>query len=229
MDTNLSDITIIRPDYFGVDNTNPIVTLLSPADNEFKSTVDLETNANDANIDKVEFYVDAALVGTDTNGNNGWKTNNVSLSQGDNTWFAKAFDAAGNNTTSTTRTVRVDLTDPAVSVDPVSNGVVNSRITITGSATDLPGIGGYGVASVQVTISGPPGTVGSAVNTGTNFSTWNFTFTPTAGGNYTVQAKATDQAGNFKNSNPRSFTVSADSSPPVITSSVNGSLGTNGR
>jgi hypothetical protein len=210
-----------------VDSTNPTVTLTSPANLAFvHGPVDLEANPGDANgIQKVEFYVDGtgagSLVGVDTSaGGGGWKVTNIALSDGDHTWSAKAFDNAGNNVFSSSRTIHVDSTNPNVSINSVPNGSVGTSMTITGTASDLPALVGYGVASVQVTISGPAGTTGAATNTGTNFSTWSFTFTPSAPGSYSAQAMATDQAGNSSNSNTRNFTVVADSTAPATTISL---------
>jgi len=209
-----------------LDNTNPTLTLNSPADNAFiNDSEDLvatptDVGGDDSNIDKVEFYVDGALKGTDNSGSSGWKLtlNTSTLADGNHSWFAKAFDEAGNNTASASRILRVDNTKPDVAVDPVADGIVGSPITLTGTASD-PSATASGVASVQVTITKPDSTTvgGSATNTDTNFSTWSFSFTPDQAGNYSVVAKATDNAGNFKNSSAVSFFVVADGTPPTTT------------
>lgn len=219
-----------------VDNANPTVTLDSPADNAFVKSppsISLEASPVDAsNIDKVEFYVDGGFVDDDDNSGGGWNVNfdTSSLSDGDHTWYAKAFDKAGNNASSTSRTIKVDNSDPSVAINPIADGPVGSTFIITGTSSDLPVAAGYGVASVDVSISGPGPVSGPATNTGTNFSTWSFSYTPTAAqaGSHTVTAKATDTAGNFTNASPVSFTVVSDSTPPVITPNVVGTLGSNG-
>jgi Bacterial Ig-like domain (group 3)/Bacterial Ig-like domain/Galactose oxidase, central domain len=203
-----------------VDNTNPTITLSSPADNAFVMgnnvplvALPVDAGGDASNIGKVEFYIDSGLVSTDTSPAGGWNfnLNTTTLPDGSHTWFAKAFDKAGNNAVSATRTIEVDNTNPTIAVDPVSGASAGTPLTITGTAGD-PGTGASGVASVFVTITGPGPTVtGNATNTGTNFSTWSFTYTPLAAqaGSNTVVAKATDNAGNFKNSAPVNFTITS--------------------
>src|SRR5262249_19275790 len=112
-------------------------------------------------------------------------------------------------------------------VDPISTAPAGTPLTITGTAGD-PGTGASGVASVAITITGPGPTVnGNATNTGTNFSTWSFTYTPTVAqaGNNSLVAKATDNAGNFKNSAAVNFTVTAIvNTTTTVTSSSNPSV-----
>src|SRR6266568_487550 len=216
-----------------VDNTNPTVTLSSPADNAFVMgnnvplvAAPLDAGGDDSNIAKVEFYIDGGLVNTDTSSAGGWRfnLNTTTLSDGSHTWFAKAFDKAGNNAVSTTQTIKVDNTNPTVAVDPISTATAGTPLTITGTAGD-PGTGASGVASVFVTITGPGPTVtGNATNTGTNFSTWSFTYTPTTAqaGSNSVVAKATDNAGNFNNSAPVNFTITSTvNTTTTVTSSLN--------
>src|SRR5205085_2149334 len=109
-------------------NTTPTVTLNSPADN---ATVNgnisldaspLDAGGNDSNIAKVEFYVNGVLVGSDGNISGGWNItfNTGGLADGDYPWFAKAFDKAGNNAVSVTRTLRVRHTKKIGSVSASS-------------------------------------------------------------------------------------------------------------
>jgi hypothetical protein len=102
----------------GPDTTPPTVSYVSPTTGStIASTVTLSANASDnIGVTKVDFYRGSTLVGTDTTATGGiysitWDT--ITVANGAYSLTAKAFDAAGNSTTST----------PAVSVT-VNNVVV---------------------------------------------------------------------------------------------------------
>ncbi|MEW5975999.1 MAG: kelch repeat-containing protein [Acidobacteriota bacterium] len=133
-----------------VDNTNPTVTLLAPANNATVSgNFNLEAapldGSNDSNIDRVEFYVDGNHVGTDNSPGGGWRIslNAGSFANGSHTWFVKAFDKAGNNAVSASRTFNigpVDTTPPVVTPNVSgtlgNNGWYVSNVTVTWTVTD---------------------------------------------------------------------------------------------
>jgi len=115
-------------------------------------------------------------------------------------------DTAGNSTT-VTRTIEVDLTAPVVSVNPVSDGILNAAES--GQPLIVTGSGEAGnVISVELN-----GTAFSAV-VGTN-GQWTLTIPGTyvagvADGSYTLNVTATDAAGN----------TSSTSTPLVIDTGV---------
>ena len=124
-DANNAKETII------VDNTNPTVSLLSPANGAtVTGNFDLEASPVDTNLDFVEFYVDSALVGTDNNSGGGWKStlNTSDFTGGSHTWFAKAFDKAGNNASSSSRTFNITAANTAPTV------VANNDTFLEGTA-----------------------------------------------------------------------------------------------
>jgi hypothetical protein len=143
-----------------VDNTNPNVSLVSPLDNGIVlpntsitfSATPLDAGGNDDNIAKVDFYIGVSLIGTDvSSGGGGW---NYTLSSGKPagtyTWTAKAYDKAGNNVESTSRTfvafAKVPLTVTADNKSKVYDGLVYNLFTVSYSgfvdgndASDLGG------------------------------------------------------------------------------------------
>jgi len=118
-------------------------------------------------------------------------------------------DTAGNSTT-VTRTIEVDLTAPAVSVNPVSDGVINAAES--GQPLVVTGSGEAGnVISVELN-----GTAFSAV-VGTN-GQWTLTIPGTyvagvADGSYTLNVTATDPAGNTSST---STPLAIDTGVPAI-------------
>jgi hypothetical protein len=99
-----------------IDNTNPTITLNLPlVGATVNGTINFDTSpldagGNDSNIDKVEFYLDGILIGTDASSSSGWKITNYNTTgktDGPYTWYAKVFDKAGNNFTSGTRDINI--------------------------------------------------------------------------------------------------------------------------
>src|SRR5213076_1652621 len=109
---------------------------------------------------------------------------------GSHTLTARARDAAGNATTSSTVTVTVfnDTSPPTVSItSPTSASTVSGSITVTASASD-----NVGVAGVQFKLDGA--NLGGEDTSSPYSVSWN-----TAGasnGSHTLTARARDAAGN---------------------------------
>ncbi|VTR92298.1 Uncharacterized protein OS=Arthrospira sp. GN=ARTHRO_11612 PE=4 SV=1: SWM_repeat: Big_3_4: Big_3_2: Big_3_2 [Gemmata massiliana] len=133
-----------------------------------------------------------------------------------------AVDASGNQNTTNQFSFVYDTTPPAVTVDAASTGEV------TGTSSDTAGASG--VQKVEISILDANGTgmyySGSAFDSATEvfllatttdgFATWSYALT--APGTYTVNAKATDNAGNVTTiSTPQSVVVAADTTPPTAT------------
>jgi hypothetical protein len=124
------------------DTTAPTAALTAPANGATATnTVTIAANAADnLGVSKVEFYVDAVLVATDTTApySTSWNTNTAAL--GAHSLTAKAYDAANNSTTSAARSVTVtDTVKPTVSItSPTNNATVNrsSNVTIAANASD---------------------------------------------------------------------------------------------
>ncbi len=95
--------------------------------------------------------------------------------------------------------------------------------TVTGTASDPSP--GSDVGGVQTSTNGGD-TWNAATNTGTNFSTWEYVWTLPEDGTYTIQSKATDNAGNVETPSAGN-TVTVDTTPPTVLSTdpVDGSVG----
>jgi len=95
-----------------VDNTPPTVSITSPADGATVSgTIDVKVDASDATsgVAQVEFFVNGASIGVDTNGDDGWSVSwdTTTVTNDSHTLTATATDAAGN-AASDSVTVTVD-------------------------------------------------------------------------------------------------------------------------
>jgi hypothetical protein len=227
-DSNSRKQTII------VDNTNPTVSLLLPANgatvgNLFKLKVDpIDLGGNDGNIDKVEFYLDGAAAPffTDSSqGAGGWETadlNPASLSNGSHTWFAKAYDEAGNNSASGTRTFAVGAADgiaptTTLALDPAgpngTNGWYTVDVHVTVAATD--NTGGTGVAETRCVVDPPAAPASfSALPAGCAFLSAGSPVT--TDGMHIVYAASRDGAGNMETVKSAAFKVDKTAPTAVV-------------
>ena len=101
------------------DTTPPSVSLTSPAGGAIVrgSNVTLAADASDnVGVQRVEFLVNGSLVNTDSTAPYSVSWNSTSIRDGFATVGARASDAAGNRTTSASRTVIVDNTFPQTTI-----------------------------------------------------------------------------------------------------------------
>jgi subtilisin len=101
------------------DTTPPGVSLTSPAGGAIvrDSNVVIAADASDnVGVQRVEFLVNGSLVNTDSTAPYSTIWNSTSIRDGLATVTARAFDAAGNQTTSASRTVIVDNTFPQTTI-----------------------------------------------------------------------------------------------------------------
>ncbi len=202
-----------QPFVVKIDRTNPTVSLSSPANGASVSgTVELVATASDtpSGINRVEFYLNGAAtpVCTDTSALGGWTCSPASLSNGNYTWYARAYDNAGNtaiapttgtrnftvnNTVSTTTTV---TSNSAQNTSTYGDNVTFTA-TVAGSAGTNPTSG-----SVQFKIDGAnAGGAVSLTNAGTASYQIN-TLSVNGGTAHTVEAVFTAASGsNFGTSN----------------------------
>jgi hypothetical protein len=163
----------------------------------------------------VSVYVDNVVVGTTIATAAGtWSfTQPAALATGSHTVKVTATDVAGNvSVFSNINTFTVDLTPPAAPVvQTPTNGSRTNDTTPTYSGTAEPG------STVSISVDGT--VVGTALADASG--SWSFTpTTPLAEGSHSVNATATDAAGNTgPQSNTNTFTVdlTAPSTPTVVT------------
>ncbi|WP_224367984.1 extracellular catalytic domain type 1 short-chain-length polyhydroxyalkanoate depolymerase [Hyalangium versicolor] len=198
--------------WFGLDNSDtaaPSVSLSAPTNGASVSgTVQVTANASDnVAVSKVEFFIDNALVGTDTASPYAYAWNSAAATNGTHVLVAKAYDAAGNKTTSATVSVTVsggisDTTPPTVSLTfPTAGSTVAGAVDITATASD-----DTGVTKVEFLVDGTVVGQGvSAQQAGPYVFNWNTTSVAT--GSHSLQARASDAAGNTAVSGSVAVTV----------------------
>lgn len=213
------------------DTTPPTVSITAPANNITATTltnVDVAAS-DDKAVTKVEFYVNNVLRATDSSAPYSYGFDPATLTPGVYTIAAKAFDAAGNSTTSGLLTITVpDTTKPLVSLtSPAANATVSGTIAVLATATD-----NVAVTKVEFYVDN----VLKATDTSSTYSA-SIDTKIIADGSHTVIAKAYDAANNSQASTAVTVTIdnvpnqSPDTTPPVITltspqtgSTVNGTI-----
>ncbi len=201
------------------DTTAPATSITTPANGATVSgTASVTASAtDDVGVTSVEFLLDGAVVATDASSPYAWSWNTTTASNGAHTLQSRASDAAGNVGSSTTISVTAsnDTSAPATSITAPANGAtVSGTTSVTASATD-----NVGVTSVEFLLDGA---VVATDTTSPYAWSWN---TPTAAdGAHTLQARASDAAGNVGSSTAISVTVSNDAIAPAtsVTAPANG-------
>ena len=157
-------------------------------------TVTVSATASDSSgLARVEFYRDSiVLLGTDTTSPYSVSWDTTTTAAGSHPLTARAYDVAGNVTTSASRSVTVkDVTAPAVSITSPATAAketVGSTVSIAATATDATGVTKveFSVNNVLTcTDTSTPYSCAWKVPTGTNKS-------------YTLVAKAYDAANNTR-------------------------------
>jgi hypothetical protein len=208
------------------DTTAPTVALSAPASGaNVSGTVTVSASASDnVGVVSVQFQLNGVNLGAaDTTAPYSLSWNTTGAGNGTHSLRAIATDAAGNTTTSASRSVTVnnvssDTTAPTVSLTaPASNATVSNNVTVSASASD-----NVGVVAVQFTLNGV--NLGSP-DTSAPFSlTWNTR--GAANGDHTLRAVARDAAGNVTTSTARTVRVSnavPDTTDPTVAFTAPGS------
>jgi len=206
------------------ESLSPTITISSPANNSsVQGTVTVSAAASDnKGITSVEFYRNGVLEVTDSAAPYGYSWDTSSLTSGNYTLMAKAYDAAGNEGQSeVVVTVAGDITPPTVSLAaPAYNTAVSGSVTITASATD-----NIGTTKIEVYDNGA---LTFASNENPVSYIWNSLLD--ASGTHVLTAKAYDAAGNVGLSGKVTLNASDVTAPvvsiasPVANSTVGGSV-----
>ena len=205
---------------FTVDSTAPSVAITAPADNANLSdttptvsgtvsepTATVTVTITDSNGNVIETQTPAV------DGSGNWSFDTTTLTEGTYTAEATAVDSGGNTSTPASVSFTIDVTDPTVTLDtPADNSdLTDNTPTVSGTAE----VGS--TVTVEITDSN-----GNVVETQTPTvdvnGNWTFDAAQLADGAYTVEATATDDAGNATTAGPNTFTV--DTSAPVLTVST---------
>jgi uncharacterized protein YxeA len=134
------------------DTTNPAVTLTSSANPVTTGTFTLKADATDnVGVTKVEFYEGTTKLGEDTTAPYELPVSVQASQNGQRTYTATAYDAAGNKASAVlTVTVNIgagggnpnpgDTTNPAVTLTSSANPVTTNTFTLKADATDNVGV-----------------------------------------------------------------------------------------
>lgn len=202
------------PNTFTVDNTEPSIALLTPAN--LSSTNDTtpavtgttepgaEVNVEVRDASNTLVFTGDATVAASGN----WSITSTVLPEGTYTVSATATDDAGNTASAGPNTFTVDTTDPAVVILTPADGDSTNDNTTTVSGTAEVG------STVQVVVEDSAGqVVFTGAPTVENDGTWTIDTTALGDGIYTATATATDAGGNSASDD---VTFNVDTVDPVV-------------
>jgi subtilisin family serine protease len=176
------------------DTTPPVVSVTSPvAGAAVSGTAIVDVSATDnVGVVQVDLYVDGVLFATDTSAPYSFAWDTTAAANGSHTLLAVAADAAGNSASTTPVTVTVsnippDTAPPSVAIStPSAGATVSGTTTVAVGATD-----NVGVVKVDLYVDGAL----FATDTSAPYSfAWDTKIS--SNGSHTLQAVATDAAGN---------------------------------
>ncbi len=190
------------------DAQSPSVSAVSPSGGVRSGVIKLATTAGDnAGVTKVEFFNGASKLGEDGAAPYELAWNSTTVSDGPKSITAKAYDAAGNVTTSSATGFTVDNTDPTISVTSGPNGQTFG----SGSSQSWAFSVGDATSSVTVACSLVPANQAASFGPCSGGAT-SHSVTNLPEGSYLFQVRASDAAGNITESSARTFSI--DSTAP---------------
>lgn len=196
------------------DTTKPTVSITNPPSGKTytnsQTVTILATASDNIGVTSVEFYDGATLKGADSTSGYSFDWMFTASDNAAHVWTARAYDAAGNVSTSSpiTLTISIDITPPTVTISSPINGanLVTATTTVSGTATDSSSpISGVSLVEVRVN--------GGAWQTASGTSSWsrNVTLTPCEN---TIEARSLDKAGNYSTNAVISITYTPLNTPP---------------
>jgi len=219
---NANNTATSNPVNVTVDNTDPTVSVTSPADlDTVTGTVSVAASASDTSgVVGVQFQVDGVDLGSeDTTApyEASWATPSP---DGAYVLTAIARDSANNTATSTPVTVTVDNTAPTISItNPADLATVSGTVSVAASASDASGVVG-----VQFVIDSANF---GAEDTSSPYSVdWDTADGNYADGQHILSAVATDLVGNQATASNVLVTVSNSSSGGTVSYSEDFASGT---
>lgn len=179
------------------DTTRPSVSITNPPTamtfTNAQTVVISATASDDVGVARVEFYDGSKLEGADTSPPFGGDWSFDAADNGVHVWTARAYDAAGNVSTSSpvTLTVSIDITQPAVAISSPANGanLTTSTTIVSGTASD-PGSPSSDLSLVEIRVNG------GNWETANGTTSWNRSVTLSPCAN-TIEARSLDKAGNY--------------------------------
>jgi len=179
----------------------PTVAIISPVNNSTVSdTVSVSVSADDnVGVTKIEYYVNNVLLGADISAPYSFSWNTSSAAPGVYILTAKAYDAAGNvSQSSSSVAVSSDLIAPNVALtSPANSSILSGIVTVHASASD------------NVAVSGVEIYCNDILMYSSNLSPYSFNWDThsVSSGSYAIIAMAYDNAGHATQSSPVTVTV----------------------
>jgi hypothetical protein len=205
------------------DSTAPSTVITSPAGGAtVNGTVTVTAAASDNfGVQRVEFYDGSSMVAADDRAPYSASWDTWTASNGSHLLTVRAYDAAGNVSTSAAVNVLVDNdhTPPQVSfTSPAEGATVSQTLSLTASASD-----DRAVARVDFDVDGT--FIGSKAAAAPYTVSWSSR--TVSNGSHLLRATALDAVGNASSPSTVSILVDNDVIPPqtALTSPANGSIG----
>ncbi|WP_027463900.1 Ig-like domain-containing protein [Deinococcus ficus] len=201
-DSVMVTIPVVVPD-----TTAPTITQVDVTSNSVSSYTVNATATDNVGVSKIEFYLDGELVSTDTAAPYSADLSFTAASNGEHTVVVKAYDAAGNvSTSSQTFTVNIDATKPSVSLQGAPVTLTEpGDVTLTATASD-----DQGVIKVEFYDNGTL----IATDTEAPYTTVR-SYTAADNGTHTMIARAYDAQGNTADATT-TITVDVDTTAPTV-------------
>ncbi|HEY3375592.1 MAG TPA: Ig-like domain-containing protein, partial [Candidatus Aquicultor sp.] len=148
-------------------------------------------------------------------------TTPTALAAGSHTWNIVAVDAAGNEAaSSSTWTIKIDLTNPvAVITAPANGALVSNTIAVTGSATDA-NFEKYVLEYGRGTSPTSWTTINEAINQVNNGTLGSIDTTNWQNGTYTIRLTANDITGRSATTSITVTSGNVDGNPPIWSGST---------
>jgi hypothetical protein len=164
-----------------INMTPPAISLSEPLDNAIvREDVTLGADvSDDEGIDRVEFFANGTLIGTDYTEPYNMIWDSTAVGSGSATLTARAVDIAFNSATTAGRVVTVDNTAPNATIDSGPSGTVNSASATFTFSSSEPGSFICLIDEEEIENCGSPQTFDNLID-----------------GPHTFQVTATDAAGN---------------------------------
>lgn len=209
------NLTVTPPD-----TTKPTVSITNPPSamtyTNAQAVTISATASDNIGVASVEFYDGATLKGSDSLPAYTFDWSFTAADNGAHVWTTRAYDAAGNVSTSgaVTLTVSIDITPPTIAVSSPASGanLTISPTTVSGTASD-PGSPTSGLNLVEVRVNG------GGWQTASGTTSWSRSVTLTPCGN-TIEARSLDKTGNYSTNALISVTYTPPNTVPNTPSNI---------
>lgn len=186
-----------------VDRIAPVISIASPTGGTVSGNVPVDVNYSDnKGVVRVDLYINGRKAIEDTQPPFAFAWDTTTVADGSYTLSAYAYDAAGNQGTSsavkvTVKNTAADTTAPVISIASPTGGTVSGSVPVSVNFSD-----NVAVVRTELHINGKKAMEDTGPGTGFAWNT-----TTVADGSYTLVAYAFDAVGNQGASSPVAVTV----------------------